>query len=166
MNKLLLIVLLLTMTVLLQAAQLEEEVAYHTFFRTKNAVNRAAVAAAQQLDAAALAEGRIMIDSHEARHTAEWYLQRNMGLDSQHRPRLDGFLKHRIEWLRFEVINEGPFPYRYYDPSINYEVVLEKPGVIAVIRLRYPGVFLWYDELEWEIKATGEWFGEPMSMPL
>ncbi|GIQ71014.1 hypothetical protein DUZ99_01520 [Xylanibacillus composti] len=161
MDKLILVVLLLAVTVVLQAAQLEEEAAYQTFFRAKHALNRAAVAAAQQLDPAALAEGRIAIDPQQARGTAEWYLQHNLGLDSDHLPRSGGFLQHRVEWVRLEVINEGPFPYRYSDPSINYEVVLEKPGVVAVIRLRYPGIFLWYDGLEWDIKATGEWFGEP-----
>lgn len=161
MDKLIVILLLLTVTIILQTAQMEEETAYHTFFRAKHAVNRAAVAAAQQLDETALAEGRIRIDPEKARSTAEQYLQHNMRLDNNHMPKSGGFLKHRVEWLRFEVINDGPFPYYYSDPSIDYEVVLEKPGVIAVIGLRYPGIFLWYDELDWEMKAVGEWFGDP-----
>lgn len=158
--KLLLIVVLLTVWLAAHALQTDEELAIQTLFRGKHAVNRAAHAAAQQLDADALAEGRVVIDESAASAEAARYLQANLQLDGAGNPLPGTFLRERAEVLAFEVINGNRvFPFTYRSDLYDYEVTLQKPGVVLIMRLKYPRVFQMMEPIEWDIKGTAELTG-------
>ncbi|REE85382.1 hypothetical protein A8990_112111 [Paenibacillus taihuensis] len=157
MYKLVLVLMMMVIWMLLHASQMDEEMAISALFQGKHAVNRAAHAAAQQVDRAALADGRMHIDEAAARAEADLYLQRNLQLDTRGVPLPGTFLKERIEVAAFEVINDDEaFPYTYRNDSFDYEVTLQKPGVVLIARIVYPRVFNVIAPIEWTIKGTAE----------
>ncbi|MEI7026964.1 hypothetical protein [Paenibacillus sp. y28] len=157
MYKLLLFTLLAGVVMLMQALQTDEELAMHTLFQGKHAVNRAAHAAAQQLDSEELARGRFRIDPMLAGDAAGRYLQANLLLDDSYQPVADSFLKSRVDVLAFEIINSGEsFPYTYTNSAYGYEVTLQRPGVVMIIRMEYPRMFGILGPVVWDVKGTGE----------
>ncbi|MDG0791900.1 hypothetical protein OMP38_14365 [Cohnella ginsengisoli] len=80
MHKLLFSFLMIVVWWLLHAMQLEEETALGTLHEGKRAVDRAAHAAAQQMDELKLEEGTVSIDSARAEATARAYLAANLRL--------------------------------------------------------------------------------------
>lgn len=157
MYKLLLFLLLAAFFMSMHALQLDEEVALHALFQGKRAVNRAAHAAAQQLNPDKLAAGVRSIDPVRAEAAALQYLRHNLRLDGANQPLPDTFWKTRVDVLDFTVINEdSPFPYTYANPDLGYTVVLNRPGVVFAVRLEYPRTFRVLERIEWEIKGTAE----------
>ncbi|SEO67940.1 hypothetical protein [Paenibacillus sp. OV219] len=157
MYKLVFMMLMMVIWMLLHALQTDEEMAINALFQGKHAVNRAAHAAAQQVERTALANGRLHIDEIAARAEAELYLQHNLQLDTNGVPLPGTFLKERVEMVVFEVINDDEeFPYTYRNDSFDYEVTLLKPGVVLIARIVYPRVFNVIDPIEWTIKGTAE----------
>lgn len=139
------------------ALQFDEEVAMHTLFRAKHSLNYAAHAASQQLDRIKLARGIYSIDEHRAREAAERYLQENMRLDERNEPLPDSFFRSRIEVLVFEVINEDrSFPFVYANPAYDYEVTLERPGVVMIVKVEFPRTYNVLGPITWEIKGSSE----------
>ncbi|AJY73855.1 hypothetical protein [Paenibacillus beijingensis] len=160
MYKLLFVIVMMTVWLAAHALQTDQELAVQTLFRGKHAVNRAAHAAAQQLDAAELAEGRLIIDESAASAQAARYLQANLQLDGAGNPLPGSFLKERVEVLAFEVVNgDRAFPYTYRSDLYDYDVTLHKPGVVLIVRLAYPRAFQVMEPIEWEIKGTAELTG-------
>jgi hypothetical protein len=157
MYKLLLLTLMMAVWTMLHALQTDAEIAMRTLFAAKHAVNRAAHAAAQQLQTDALSQGEVRIDEDEAALKGRLYLQTNLGLDEANMP-LDGsFLRDRVQLLVFDVINgDHAFPYVYRNDVFDYEVTLRKPGVIIIIRLNYPRVFTMLEPITWDIKGAAE----------
>lgn len=157
MYKLVLVLMMMVIWMLLHALQTDEEMAISALFQGKHAVNRAAHAAAQQVDPTALADGRLHIDEAAARAEADLYLRRNLQLDSGGVPLPGAFLKERVEVVAFEVINDNEsFPYTYRNDRFDYEVTLQKPGVVLIARIVYPRVFNVIAPIEWTIKGTAE----------
>jgi hypothetical protein len=157
MYKLVLALLMMVVWMLLHALQTDEEMAITALFQGKHAVNRAAHAAAQQVDAAALADGRLHIDEAAARAEAGLYLQRNLQLDEAGVPLPGTYLKERVELVDFQVINDDKtFPYTYRNDSADYEVTLRRPGVVLIARIVYPRVFAVIEPITWTIKGTAE----------
>jgi hypothetical protein len=157
MYKLLLIVVMMTVWISIHLLQVEEELAMKTLFQGKHAVNRAAHAAAQQLDMEALGEGLLRLAPDKASSAAALYLRENLKLDEQGEPLQSSFLKHRVEVVVFEVVNsEHAFPYTYRNDQYNYEVTLKRPGVIMIIHLIYPRAFQVMEPIEWDIKGAAE----------
>ncbi|MGN7384522.1 hypothetical protein ACTHRH_21705 [Paenibacillus sp. SAFN-117] len=141
----------------MQALQTDEELAMHTLFNAKHALNYATHAAAQQVNNAKLAQGIISIDPVRARETADRYLQANLRLDSANRPLPGTFLRQPVELLAFEVINEDKtFPYLYSNPLYDYSVLFHRPGVVMIIRLEFPRTFQVLGPITWEIKSSSE----------
>ncbi|MFD0715952.1 hypothetical protein [Paenibacillus sp. GCM10027626] len=157
MYKLLLFILMLTVWLMLHTLQIDEEMAMAALYQGKHAVNRAAHAAAQQLEKEALAEGRVRIDEIGAAAEAARYLQWNLQLDAAGRPLPGTYWNSDVKIAVFEVINDDrPFPYTYRNAAYNYEVTLQRPGVIMIIKLTYPRVFTMIEPIEWEIKGASE----------
>ncbi|MBM7565277.1 hypothetical protein [Paenibacillus sacheonensis] len=157
MYKLVLVMLMAVIWMLLHALQTDEEMAVAALFQGKHAVNRAAHAAAQQIDAAALADGRLHIDEAIARAEADAYLQRNLQLDEAGFPLPDAYLQERVDIVDFQVINDDRlFPYTYRNERYDYEVTLHRPGVVLIARMVYPRVFNVIDPIEWMIKGAAE----------
>lgn len=157
MYKLLYYLLLSLFCVLLQAFQTDAELAMHTLFEAKHGVNRAAHAAAQQIDQDELALGVLSIDPAAARATALQYLQANLRLDSGNEPLPGTFLQSAVEILTFEVINgDRTFPYEYRNDQYNYSVTLRKPGVVMIVRLSFPRTYRVLGPVDWEIKSAAE----------
>jgi hypothetical protein len=157
MYKLLLIVLMMGVWLAVHLLQIEEEMAMQTLFQGKYAVNRAAHAAAQQLDMTALGNGMMQIEESAAAVEAARYLQRNLQLDAAGNPLPGSWLKHRVEVVAFEVINpERGFPYTYRNAAYDYEVTLHRPGVVIVATVIYPRAFTVLDEIQWYIKGAAE----------
>ncbi|MBJ6361534.1 hypothetical protein ACFOQM_09570 [Paenibacillus sp. GCM10012307] len=157
MYKLLLIPLLMVVWMMLHVLQLDEEMAIQTLFQGKHAVNRAAHAAAQQLDQAELASGRLVIDREAAREKAMQYLSYNLLLDSESQPIEGSLLKEKPEIMVFDIIDgDHSFPYRYSAPDYQFEVTLQGPGVIIIAQLKYPRAFTVLDPIEWNIKGVAE----------
>ncbi len=157
MHKLLLVMLMMGIWLAVHLLQIEEEMAMQTLFQGKYAVNRAAHAAAQQLDLSALGEGMLRINEKEAEAQAKRYLHRNLQLDAQGRPLQGAFLKHQVQLAVFEVIHpEQGFPYTYRNSAYGYEVTLQRPGVVMVAIVTYPRAFTVLDEISWYIKGAAE----------
>lgn len=157
MYKLVLIVAMMSVWLTMQLQQIEHELAMKTLFQGKHAINRAAHAAAQQLDIEALGNGVMAIDSEAAAIIAAQYLQVNLRLDENGDPLQDSFLRNPVEVLVFEVVNaDRTFPYSYRNDTYDYEVELLRPGVVLIAKVVYPRAFRLTDEIEWEIKGAAE----------
>ena len=157
MYKLLVLMLLIGFVMVLHALQADEEVALQALFQGKHAVNRAAHAAAQQIDKQKLKEGIVSIDPESARNAAMQYLQRNLRLDAANEPLPGTFWRSRAEVLELEIVNDDRvFPYTYSNASYNYTVTLDKPGVVLIVRLVYPRTFAVLGPIAWNIKGTAE----------
>ncbi|TMV49330.1 hypothetical protein FE783_12495 [Paenibacillus mesophilus] len=157
MYKLIAFMLLIGFIMLLQALQADEEVALQALFQGKHAINRAAHAAAQQIDKQKLKEGTVSIDPVAAAAAARLYLQRNLRLDAANEPLPGTFWRTRAEVLELEVINEDrTFPYTYLNSDYQYSVTLHKPGVVMIVRLVYPRTYTVLGPITWEIKGTAE----------
>jgi len=155
--KAVLIVAMMTLWITVHMMQVEEELAMKTLSQGKRAINRAAHAAAQQVDKSALSEGIVRIDESAASTEAALYLQHNLQLDASGKPLPNSFLRHPVQVLVFDVINsEESFPYRYWNPTYNYEVELRSPGVVMIAKVVYPRAFNVMEPLEWEIRGAAE----------
>ncbi|PWV95591.1 hypothetical protein DFQ01_12662 [Paenibacillus cellulosilyticus] len=152
--------LMLVVWVTAHAQQMDEEMAMKALFQGKHAVNRAAHAAAQQMDEEQLARGTIWIDSTRASAAAKEYLMSNLSLDSNLKPLAGSYLQEPIEIVVFKVINaDETFPYIYRNSTYNYEVTLEHPGVILIIHLDYPRAFSALEPIDWYVKGAAELSG-------
>ncbi|PYI51621.1 hypothetical protein [Paenibacillus flagellatus] len=157
MYKLIAYVLLFAFVMLLHALQADEEVALQALFQGKRAVNRAAHAAAQQVDPDKLKEGIVSIDRAAAEASALQYLRRNLRLDEANEPLPGTFWRARADVLVFEIVNEDrTFPYTYVNSAFDYTVTLERPGVVLIVRLAYPPTYSVLGPIAWEIKGTAE----------
>ncbi|CAM4477885.1 hypothetical protein [Paenibacillus tarimensis] len=157
MDKLLLLLLFSVVWIMVHTLQIDEEMAMRTLFEGKHAVNRAAHAAAQQLDPLALSRGEIRIDPRAAAEAGALYLQGNLKIDETGMPLRGSKLRERAELLLFKVVDgDESFPYHYRNEAFNYEVTLQRPGVIMIVRLRNPNVFRMLEPIEWDIKGAAE----------
>lgn len=157
MYKLLLFILFMVGWTLMQAVQTDGEMAMQTLFHGKHAVNRAAHAGAQQLDMGALSEGRLRIDERAAAAAAEEYLYYNLKLDADGMPLAGSYLRESPRIVAFEVINsDRNFPYTYRNLQYDYEVTLQRPGVVVIVHVPYTRAFHVIDPIEWHIKGTAE----------
>jgi hypothetical protein len=157
MHKLVFVVLMLTLWWLLQAVQLDEELALSVVHEGKRAVDRAAHAAAQQLDDEKLELGVLAIDSEEAAAAARLYLRENLRLEPDLTPRADGYLRDAVEVRVLDIVDETmPFPYVYRNEEYDYEVTFRRPGVVLIVNIVYPRVFAALPPIEWELKGAAE----------
>lgn len=157
MYKIILFTLLSVLLVMIYALQVDRELAMHSLFQAKYALNRSTHAAAQQLDEQLLSAGVVSINVADAEEVAHKYLQHNLGLDSSNTPLPDTFLQAAVEVLIFEVVNEQEsFPYTYIHAGFDYEVTIDKPGVIMIIRVVYPRTYNVMGPITWEIKSASE----------
>lgn len=157
MHKIVLYMLLLVFFMTLFALQIDEEVSMNTLFRVKHGLNRATHAAAQQLDEQKLAQGIVSIDPQAAEEEAYYYLQSNLQLDMDNVPLQGSFLESPVEVVVLEIINENRiFPYHYVNGDYDYEVTLQRPSVIMIIRVEYPRIYHVIGPITWVIKGTAE----------
>ncbi|RXZ79830.1 hypothetical protein EBB07_21610 [Paenibacillaceae bacterium] len=155
MYKLLLLSLFTVVWMMMQALQTDSQMAIQTLFHGKHAVNRAAHAAAQQLDMTSLANGALHIDEQRAAVEADRYLIANL-YPEEHRQN-GAELGEEATVIVLDVINsEQRFPYTYRRPEYNYEVTLHRPAVVMIVRLRYQRAFSVMEPVEWEIKGAAE----------
>jgi hypothetical protein len=157
MHKLLLLTLMAAVWTMLLALQVDEEMSIRTLFEAKRAVNRAAHAAAQQVDEDALADGVVHIDEAAAVSAALQYLRANLRLDSSLSPLPGSMLRDPVQIEELRVVNGNEvFPYTYRSEIHDYEVTLRRPGVILIVRIRYPRGFNVMDPIEWTVKGSAE----------
>lgn len=157
MYKLILFILAGGFIMTVYALQIDEELAMHALFQGKHAVNRAVHAAAQQVDPDKLASGIYSINPSQARQAALAYLRKNLLLDGNNFPLPGTFLRTEIEVLALDVINETEtFPFIYSRSEYVYQTVLQKPGVVMIIRLEYPRTYRILEPIVWEIKGAAE----------
>jgi hypothetical protein len=155
--KLLLLVLISVVFMSLFALQTDEELAMHTLFHGKHALNHAVHAAAQQSDQVKLAGGIHAIDELKARAAALQYLQANLRLNAMNDPLPNTFLRSTVVVELFKIVNDNEvFPYTYMDPGNGYSVTLDRPGVIMFIRLEFPGTYTVLQPITWTIKSSAE----------
>ena len=157
MYKFVMFMLLIVFQMMMMAVQLDEERAMHMLFELKHGVNRAAHAAAQQVDEDLLAQGVWSIDEEGAEETALQYLQANLLLDEDNAPLPESLLREPVSIALIEIINaDRHFPYRYVNEVFNYDVTLERPGVIIIIQAEYPRIYRLINPITWMIKGTSE----------
>jgi hypothetical protein len=157
MAKLVFSVLMIIIWWMLHALQMDEELAMGTVHEAKRAVNRAAHAAAQQLDREKLELGVLSINPEKAEEAIVTYLQENLSLNADLIPVAGSFLRDPVEVRVFEVINEGAeYPYTYRNSLYQYEVTLNRPGVVLIIHVKYPRLFGVLSPIEWDLKGTAE----------
>ncbi|MBH5320156.1 hypothetical protein I6N90_20330 [Paenibacillus sp. GSMTC-2017] len=157
MYKLVFVIAMMVVWLTVHLLQVEEEMAMKTLFQGKRAINRAAHAAAQQIDKVSLAEGIMRIDSTLASDEASRYLQANLLLDESGKPLEHSFLEHPVEVVVFEIINsDRSFPFYYRNDTYDFEVTLQRPGVILIAKIVYPRAFSIMGPIEWHIKGASE----------
>lgn len=157
MAKLVFSVLMIVVWWMLHALQIDEEAAMGTVHDAKRAVDRAAHAAAQQLDRDKLEMGVISIQSELAEEAALTYLRHNLSLDAELQPLPDSFLREAVEVRAFDIINEdSEFPFTYRNPLYDYEVTLDRPGVVLIVHVKYPRLFRVLAPVEWDLKGSAE----------
>lgn len=142
---------------MLHALQLDEELAMNTLHEAKRAVDRAAHAAAQQLDRERLETGTVALEPDLAEAAAYAYLQANLRLDADLAPLPGSLLREEIVIDRLEIIGDGvTFPYTYRNELFDYEVTLMRPGVVLIARVRCPRLFGVLAPIAWELKGSAE----------
>lgn len=157
MDKLLFGVLMTVIWWMLHALQLDEERAMGMLYEAKRAVNRAAHAAAQQVDRDKLEMGILSVDPERARETADLYLQVNLRLDDDFRPLPHSPLREPPTVRVLDIINEDcVFPYTYENPEYDYRVTLHRPGVVLVVRVPFPRLFGVLGPVVWDVKGVAE----------
>ena len=103
----------------LYGLQTDEELAMHTLFHGKHALNYAVHAAAQQSDQVKLASGIHSIDETKAREVAMQYLQANLRLNAANDPLPNTFLRSRVVVELFKIVNDNEvFPYTYVNAGM------------------------------------------------
>ncbi|MBN2982632.1 MULTISPECIES: hypothetical protein [Cohnella] len=157
MHKLVFSVLMIVVWWMLHAMQLDEEMAIGMLYEGKRAVNRAAHAAAQQLDRDKLEQGIVSIDAEAASAEALSYLRTNLRLLGDLSPQPGSMLREPVEIREFRVINEDvDFPYTYVNAEYGFEVTLRRPGVVLIAHVAYPRLFGVLAPIEWELKGSAE----------
>ncbi len=157
MAKLVFSVLMIVIWWMLHALQMDEELAMGTVHEAKRAVDRAAHAAAQQLDREKLELGVLSIKGEKAEEALIVYLRENLSLDAELNPVPGSFLRDRVAVRVFEVINdEIDFPYTYRNSLYGYEVTLDRPGVVLIIHVIYPRLFGVLAPVKWDLKGTAQ----------
>ncbi|WP_123039340.1 hypothetical protein [Cohnella candidum] len=157
MAKLVFAVMMTVIWWMLHALQMDEELALGTVHEAKRAVNRAAHAAAQQVDRDKLEVGELALDADRAEMAALAYLRENLRLDEGLAPLPGSFLKEPVRVLQFAVIGpEVSFPYTYRNDTLGYEVTLRRPGVVLIVHLAFPRMFGVISPIEWDLKGSAE----------
>lgn len=157
MAKLVFSVLMIVVWWMLHALQIDEELAMGKVHEAKRAVDRASHAAAQQLDRDKLELGILSIEAELAEQATLAYLRENLSLDGELNPVPGSFLRDPVRMLVFEVVNEDKvYPYTYRNSLYDYEVTLDRPGIILIIHVEYPRLFGVLAPVEWKLKGTAE----------
>lgn len=157
MYKVLLVIVLAAACFMMYAVQLDQEAAVQVFFELKRATNRAAHAAASQVDLGGLADGHILFDEAAAWLAAEQYLRSNLNLDERLAAEEDSSLRGQVEIQVFELIDSTyTFPYRYEHEAYDYAVTLDRPGVILIIHAEYNRLFNVLRPISWHVKSAAE----------
>jgi hypothetical protein len=157
MAKLVFSVLMIVIWWMLHALQMDEELAMGTVHEGKRAVDRAAHAAAQQLDRDKLEMGVLSIKPELAEQSAIAYLQENLTLDTSLNPKPGSFLRDPLEIRVFKVVNdEVAYPFTYRNSLYDYEITLDRPSVIMIVHIKYPRLFGVLAPVEWDLKGSAE----------
>lgn len=157
MGKIILALLLSVFCMFLFASQLDQQLAMHSLFQTKNALNRAVHAGAQRVDMNKLAQGIRSIDESEATQTIMDYLQANLSLDESLTPKPGSFLQAQIEIVQFEIMNDTEiFPRVYQFPDHAELMEIERPAIALQILVEYPRTFNVMSPIQWEIRSIAE----------
>jgi hypothetical protein len=157
MAKLVFSVLMIVIWWMLHALQMDEELAMGTVHEGKRAVDRAAHAAAQQVDRNKLEVGVLSIKPELAEQSALEYLRENLSLDAGLNPLPGSFLRDPVEVRVFKVVNEeAAFPFTYRNTLYDYGVTLDRPGIIMIVHIKYPRLFGVLALVEWDLKGSAE----------
>ncbi|MBW5449399.1 hypothetical protein GE107_25565 [Cohnella sp. CFH 77786] len=142
---------------MLHALQMDEELAMGTVHEAKRAVDRAAHAAAQQVDREKLEIGDLTLDPGRAQSAVLAYLRENLRLDGNLMPVPGSFLREEVRIEHFAVIgSEAGFPYTYRNDAFEYEVTLQRPGVVLIVHVSCPRLFGVMSPVEWDLKGSAE----------
>jgi hypothetical protein len=157
MAKLVFSVLMIVIWWMLHALQMDEELAMGTVHEGKRAVDRAAHAAAQQLDREKLELGMLSIKPELAEQAALLYLRENLSLDAGLNPEPDSLLQDPLEIRVFKVFNEEvDYPFTYRNSLYDFEITLDRPSVILIVHMKYPRLFGVLAPVEWDLKGSAE----------
>ncbi|MEI2395488.1 hypothetical protein [Paenibacillus phytohabitans] len=107
----------------------------------KDANNMAVHDASQELNEAARAQGRLVIDPDKAYATFRHSLQSNLGLDDGLSPLAGSRLQAQVRIVKFDIVDEATgntFPMLYEDPAYGITKYIQGPSVIAVIETEHP----------------------------
>jgi hypothetical protein len=157
MAKLVFGMLMAVMWWMLHALQMDEEMALGTVFEAKRAVSRAAHAAAQQADRDKLELGLLSLDKDQAEAAALAYLRANLRLDPDLNPLPGSFLREKVTVEQLVVFgDEVSYPFTYRNEAFGYEVTLNRPGAVLIIRVSFPRLFGVLAPVEWELKGAAE----------
>ncbi|WP_166245163.1 hypothetical protein [Paenibacillus turpanensis] len=136
---------------------MDQEISVHTLFWAKRGMNRAVHAGALQLDREKLALGIRSIDEERALQAFRETLERNLRLEPDGTPRTGSFLRDDVELVDFYVAEESEgFPHTYRNESFDYTVTFSRPGVAAIVKIKYPALFTVLDPIVWYVKASAE----------
>lgn len=153
---LILFIIIVPVIMMMYALNTDVELAHQYFFRAKGSLNRAVHASSLQIDDVALSKGIYKIDETKAQEEFYKYLKYNLQLDDNLTPLPNTFLEDQVTVLEYKVVNTGPFPYHYVNSTYDLDVWLSRPGVIAVVEVKYPRTFNILGPITWQVKASHE----------
>ncbi|MHA6531156.1 hypothetical protein [Paenibacillus sp. BAC0078] len=107
----------------------------------KDANNIAVHDASQELNEAARAQGRLIIDPAEAFAAFRQSLQANLGLDDGLSPLAGSRLQTKVKIVKFDIVDQSSgvaFPFLYEDSKYGITKYIQGPSVIAVIETGHP----------------------------
>jgi hypothetical protein len=157
MAKLVFSVLMIVIWWMLHALQMDEELAMGTVHEAKRAVDRAAHAAAQQIDRQKLELGVLSVQPDMAEDAAVAYLRGNLALDAGLKPISGSFLTDPVQVLVFQILNEDlEYPYTYRNSQYQYEITLDRPGVVLMVHIEYPRLFGVLAPVKWNLIGSAE----------
>ncbi|NUU60018.1 hypothetical protein [Paenibacillus agri] len=107
----------------------------------KDAGNVAVHDAAQEMDEAARAQGRLIIDPAQAYATFEDSLRHNLGLGNDLSPKVGSRFRDKVKIVKFDIVDESRgarFPLLYEDRKYGITKYIQGPSVIAVIETKHP----------------------------
>lgn len=107
----------------------------------KDANNMAVHDASQELNEAARAQGRLIIDPVAAYATFRQSLENNLGLDDGLFPLAGSRLQTQVRIVKFVIVDDSTgntFPFLYEDRAYGITKYIQGPSVIAVIQTDHP----------------------------
>lgn len=148
MYKLIAFLLLAPALVLFLLTEQELHQASATYFLVKKAVDRSVLAASQQVDSTAWADGQPQLDRSTAEQTFLHYLSDNLASVRNHLARIE------IKSITY-IDASHQFPYVYRGSAMD-PITLQKPGLVVHCEVEYTRQWRILSPIVWSVQGAAQ----------